>query len=59
MNLSGLVENLFLKKNPLQGLLSRLNAVISTNDSAQFTIYNPAYTGIPWLTRFQPTRSLI
>ena len=27
-----LVENLFVKKNPLQDLLSSLNAVISTND---------------------------
>ena len=35
------MENLFLK-NPLQDLLSSLNAVISTNESTQ--IYNPAYT---------------
>ena len=46
-----LVENLFLKKNPLQDLLSSLNAVISTNESAQFitghVIYNPAYTSDP------------
>ena len=27
-----LVENLFVKKNPLQDLLSSLNAVISTNE---------------------------
>ena len=43
-----LVENLFLKKNPLQDLLSSLNAVISTNESTRFitghVIYNPAYT---------------
>ena len=35
-------------KNPLQDLLSSLNAVISTNESTQFitgdVIYNPAYT---------------
>ena len=37
-----------LKKNPLQDLLSSLNAVISTNESTEFisghVIYNPAYT---------------
>ena len=27
-----LVENLFVKKNPLQDLLSSLNSVISTNE---------------------------
>ena len=36
------------KKDPLQDLLSSLNAVISTNESTQFitvhVIYNPAYT---------------
>ena len=41
------MENLFLK-NPLQDLLSSLNAVISTNESTEFitghVIYNPAYT---------------
>ena len=41
------MENLF-KKNPLQDLLSSLNAVISTNESTQIitghVIYNPAYT---------------
>ena len=35
-------------KNPLQDLLSSLNAVISTNESTEFitghVIYNPAYT---------------
>ena len=35
-------------KNPLQDLLSSLNAVISTNESTRFitghVIYNPAYT---------------
>ena len=35
-------------KNPLQDLLSSLNAVISTNESTQIitghVIYNPAYT---------------
>ena len=43
-----LVENLFFQKNPLQDLLSSLNAAISTNDSTQFItghmIYNLAYT---------------
>ena len=36
------------KKNPLQDLLSSLNAVISTKESTEFitgdVIYNPAYT---------------
>ena len=38
----------FEKKNPLQDLLSSLNAEISTNESTEFiighVIYNPAYT---------------
>ena len=38
----------FSKKNPLQDLLSSLNAVISTNESNRsitgHVIYNPAYT---------------
>ena len=42
-----LVENLFVKKNPLQDLLSSLNAAISTNESTRIitghVIYNPAY----------------
>ena len=42
-----LVENLF-KKNPLQDLLSSVNAVISTNEKIEFITdhmtYNPAYT---------------
>ena len=42
-----LVEHL-LKKNPLQYLLSSLNAVISANESTQIitghVIYNSAYT---------------
>ena len=41
------MENLF-KKNPLQDLLSSLNAAISTNESTRIitghVIYNPAYT---------------
>ena len=41
------MENLF-KKNPLQDLLSSLNAVISTNESTRIitghVIYNLAYT---------------
>ena len=40
--------DLFVKKNPLQDLLSSLNAVISTNESTRIykgqVIYNPAYT---------------
>ena len=43
-----LVENLFPKKNPVQDLLSGLNAVISTNESTWIitghVINNPAYT---------------
>ena len=43
-----LVEILFVKKNPLQDLLSSLNAVILTNESTEFktghVIYNSAYT---------------
>ena len=43
-----LVENLFLQKNPLHNFLSRLNAVISTDESTEFitghVIYNLAYT---------------
>ena len=42
------MEILFVKKNPLQNLLSNLNAVISTNENTEFitghVIYNPAYT---------------
>ena len=41
------MENLF-QKNPLQDLLSSLNAVISSNESTRIitghVIYNPAYT---------------
>ena len=44
-----LVENLFLK-NPLQDLLSSLNAVISTNKRIEFitghVIFNGAYNEI-------------
>ena len=39
---------IYFKKNPLQDLLSSLNAVISTNESTQIitghVIYKPAYT---------------
>ena len=47
-NLSALIGGKFIsKKNPLQDLLSSLNAVISTNESTQIitghVIYNPAY----------------
>ena len=42
------MENLVLEKNPLQNLLSSLNAVISTNESTRIitghVIYNLAYT---------------
>ena len=41
-------QKIYLKKNPLQDLLSSLNAVISTNESTQIitgdVIYNLAYT---------------
>ena len=43
-----LVENIFFKKNPLQDLLSSVNAAISTNERIEFITghmtYNPAYT---------------
>ena len=43
-----LVEILFFQKNPLQDLISSLNAVISTNESTRFItghmVYNLAYT---------------
>ena len=42
------MENSFVKKNPLQDLLSSLNVVISTNKSTRFltahVIDKPAYT---------------
>ena len=45
-----LVENLFFQKDPLQGMLSILNAVISTNVGIPFIpghmVYNLAYTSI-------------
>ena len=48
MQVLSLVENLFFKKNPLQDLLSSVNAVISTNEKIEFITghmtYNPAYT---------------
>ena len=49
MNLSALIGGKFIsKKNPLQDLLSSLNAVISINESTRFitghVIYNHAYT---------------
>ena len=48
-NSSALIGGKFIfQKNPLQDLLSSLNAVISTNESTQIitghVIYNPAYT---------------
>ena len=47
-NLSTLIGGKFILKNPLQDLLSSLNAVISTNESIEFitghVIYNLAYT---------------
>jgi hypothetical protein len=53
------VENVF-KKNPLQGLLSSLNAVISTNERAEFitghVIFKLPYNQIYQL---KPTISLI
>ena len=57
-----LVENLF-KKNPLQDLLSSLNAVISTNESTEYitghVIYNPAYTYKFQLKTTQKLKSVI
>ena len=45
---------IYLKKNPLQDLLSSLNAVISTNESIEFItghmVYNLAYTYILQMT---------
>ena len=42
------MENLFIKKNPLQDLLSSVNAAISTNERIEFITghmtYNLAYT---------------
>ena len=50
------MENLFVKKNPLQDLLSSLNAVISTNESTQFItghmVYN-LHTGLIGSRSFQ------
>ena len=44
------MENLFKKKNPLQDLLSSLNAAISTNERIEFitghVIFNGAYNEI-------------
>jgi len=44
------VENSFLQNNPLQDLLSSVNAVISTNERLEFITdhmtYNPAHTQI-------------
>ena len=48
MPVLSLAENLFLQKNPLQDLLSSLNAVISSNESTQILTghvsRNTAYT---------------
>ena len=48
INLSAVIGGKFNLKNPLQDLLSSLNAVISTNEGTEFitghVIYNPAYT---------------
>ena len=47
-NLSALIGEKFIQKNPLQDLLSSLNAIFSTNESTTIlkghVIYNPAYT---------------
>ena len=48
-NSSGLIGGKFiLRRNPVQNLLSSLNAVISINESTQIiaghVIYNPTYT---------------
>ena len=50
INSSALISGniIFQKKNPLQDLLSSVNAVISTNERIEFITghmtYNPAYT---------------
>ena len=36
MNSSALIGGIFIKKNPLQDLLSSKNALISTNESTRF-----------------------
>ena len=50
---------IYLKKNPLQDLLSGLNAAISTNESTRIitghVIYNPAYTYLQILTENHPS----
>ena len=52
------MENLFFQKDPLQDLLSSLNALMSTNESNQFItghmVYNLVYTEI-----LQTTTTLI
>ena len=40
------MENLYFQKNPFQGLISSLNAVISTKFIKGHMIYNLAYTYI-------------
>ena len=47
-----LVENLFFQKNPLQDLLSSLNAVISTNESTQFITGHMVYNLANMTTTF-------
>ena len=46
--LKNTTTDFFFQKNPLQNLLSSLNAVILTNESTQFitghVVYNLAYT---------------
>ena len=50
LNLSALIGGKLIYKNPLQDLLSSLNAVISTNERIEFitghVIFNGAYNEI-------------
>ena len=43
MNSSALIGGIFIKKNPLQDLLSSVNAVISTNERVEFMTDHMTY----------------
>ena len=63
INLSALIGGTFVfQKNPLQDLLSSLNAVSSTNESTWFitghTVYNLAYTYTVDICRYENLESL-
>ena len=57
-NSSALIGGKYIKKNPLEDLLSSVNAVISTNEKIEFITdhmtYNPAYT---WILQTTTTMS--